>query len=444
LKILADKDDWTAALSPSHPCGRDYDSLKLDSIRQFRVNFHCDIPVFRDLIVNNTGNMDTLSRNLSQVTITEDEPLLQAAERRDGRGLETILDRGADINTSGKNGTALHIAARKGFDDLATVLISRGADLESRTSGLGLGPHGHTALLIAARRGYLGILKSLVKAGADTKAQTGDGKAPGMSALKLAAQNTNIDVVEYLLSLKDGFNEEERSSALTLAIRNWVPGRSKVVRLLCQAGASKESLSEGLHVATEPAFGTEDDDEEDHPSSFHAAHLRDQVDVLDALLEAGADPDCIRRNHTVLYQLAFYHQGTDAVTVMLNRGADPNVRGPLGKTALMTACATPNFNTVKLLLERGADIAIEDDQKRTVFHLAAQRGDAELFLLLIHTKYSVDNPKSEVTSAADELKVFVQKMPHCSKDQTPLDVARAHSNSKIVALLTRHDSATGD
>ena len=69
--------------------------------------------------------------------------------------------------------TPLHDAARYGHVDVATLLLDRGADVESKTRYIG-----YTAFHYAAWRGHTDVATLLLDRGADIESKTNTGKTP--------------------------------------------------------------------------------------------------------------------------------------------------------------------------------------------------------------------------------------------------------------------------
>jgi ankyrin repeat protein len=116
------------------------------------------------------------------------------------------------------------------------------------------------------------------------------------------------------------------------------------------------------------------------------------IDVLQYLLEHGADPD-IKNGVSMLY-LAVTTNNIDAVRLLLEFKADPNTQNSLFKqTPLMQALNLEAFELVELLLNHGADPDIPDVHGKTVlmkvlqfpatFKLAKSRKKI-LYMLLSH------------------------------------------------------------
>jgi ankyrin repeat protein len=82
--------------------------------------------------------------------------------------LQDLIDSGADINmkSSSRGGeTALHLAARKGNMECASLLLESGADIEAKDY------LGRSALQLAAELGQREIVHLLTASGADLDAK---------------------------------------------------------------------------------------------------------------------------------------------------------------------------------------------------------------------------------------------------------------------------------
>jgi ankyrin repeat protein len=90
-----------------------------------------------------------------------------------------LVERGAKLNQKFSFGnTELHLAALKGYADLARVLVGHGADVNAANE------YHHTALYYAAKHGYRRTTDALIAAGAKESSivETNNGKAPQLAA----------------------------------------------------------------------------------------------------------------------------------------------------------------------------------------------------------------------------------------------------------------------
>lgn len=140
--------------------------------------------------------------------------------------VRTLLDGKASVQEKDEccGGTPLHSAAVSGNVELVSLLLSKGAKVDSRSD------HNVTPLMDACRNGKTGVAQLLLDKGADVNAASKKGWSP----LMWAAEGGYIELVRLLLAkgadprAKDGIGR----TALSVAKNK---GHSKVVTLLERA-----------------------------------------------------------------------------------------------------------------------------------------------------------------------------------------------------------------
>ena len=212
-------------------------------------------------------------------------------------------------------------------------------------------------------------------------------------------------------------------------------------------------------------------------TALHLAAKAGKLDVIDALVAAGANIEATGSIHYTPLAIAVSSGRTDALRRLLARGADPNgeVLGgatplsiaasrssPTAVANLLEAKADPNLHKplmqamqydrteiVKLLINAGADINIHDDQKRFPLHFAAINASKELTTLLIDKGADIDqrdgaNGYSPLQWAIhynrqQMIELLIEKgaNPEVKNNagQNALQFARAHRNDIAIALL---------
>jgi ankyrin repeat protein len=312
------------------------------------------------------------------------DALIAAAKQGNVGQIRAQLDAGADVNArDGGQRTALLHAVRGGQLAAVRALIEAGAGLDERDQD------GRTALMEAARRKEAMPALDLVAAGADVNVTDKD----GWTALMFAAREGTLAAARAIIrspgqSSLDTLAKE--TSALTLAAER---GRHALVRALIEAGAGVRKPEIGgraLQLAAQQEHveiaGTLMEAKaplgfsgwENEPP-LHAAAARGQWLVVEALLEAGLDPEHVDRNGQTALMKAAASGHEKAVASLLRLGAAPDLADRTGWTALMHAAAHPSSGSVPAirdLVRAGAAVnrrAGPDGQ--TSLMIAAEKGN---------------------------------------------------------------------
>lgn len=146
-----------------------------------------------------------------------------------------------------------------------------------------------------------------------------------------------------------------------------------------------------LHAAaTVGDLGRVRDLVESAPGSVHAysgdgfpplglAAYTGRLDVVRYLLSKGADVNQVGRNPAKFTALtgAVASRHRDVVEVLLEAGADPNYWYGGGYTPVLEAAAHGDLAVLELLVSHGGDVTAETEQGRTAVGLALENGHPE-------------------------------------------------------------------
>lgn len=313
--------------------------------------------------------------------------LMTAARAGDTASVQALLDAGGDPNaTEHWHGqTALMWAAIEDHADVAALLLANGAEIDRASMahdwpsvgfGAGAAPKtldigGLTALQFAARDGALGVAEKLLEAGADA-----DAAEPmyELTALQLAIVNGHYTLAKRMI--ERGVDVDDGSLYLAIDTRNlgYYPQRPNppekdgevtqldVIEALLAAGADPDlPYTKGIPERTVQA----EIEVPEGATPLDRAAAANDFEVIEALVAHGADPSVATADGTTpLMLLTGYSRAAF--------GGPPKVAGDPKRLAV-----------VRLLLEHGAAVdAAQSESGNTALHYAAMRNAADLVALL--------------------------------------------------------------
>ena len=141
-----------------------------------------------------TGILDERSRaKLFIKNLPSQVSFIEAVKKNDIIAVKSLIAAGAHVNAKDKHGeTPLHVAAVRGYQKIASMLIIESADVNA-IDGRGLTP-----LHAAALNGQKEAVELLIDKGADLSAKNENGVTP----LQMASQNGHQSIVELLQKSK--------------------------------------------------------------------------------------------------------------------------------------------------------------------------------------------------------------------------------------------------
>lgn len=294
---------------------------------------------------------------------TIDGVLVNAARYGDLDAIRYLVDIGCQIDApeSGQLSTPLVHAVHHGYHAALRLLLELGAEPD-----VPYDKEGGTAVMQAAQQNDLESLQMFADGGADLNKAT----VNGASALLLAALGGHADIVNYLLSrgvepLPDSAATDIHRNPLWLAAQE---GHLDVVKIL---------TAQGLSV-------TQTVNAKGDLQMIHSAAHHDHLEVLQFLIDAGADINARMADGTRPVDLACATANWGCVETLVNAGADVNSTNNDSKPPLAHAVASHHDRTVSTLLKSGADPSAPDptDLRNTPLHIATINDDAVTIHLL--------------------------------------------------------------
>ena len=271
-----------------------------------------------------------------------------------------------DVNQKDTDGhTALFLTADKNHPDVAKVLIDAGADIEAKDE------EGCSPLLVASKAGALDTMKMLLKAGADVNVTYTQDNV-GHTCLTLAAFHRHIETVRYLVGLPevDVNQAGDDWTALHWAGQEDFPD---VVEVLIDAGADVEA------------------NDENGRSPLLLASKDGSLDTVRMLVKTGADASATDNKGATCLSLAAYFGHTETVRYLLCLPeVDVNQSCNRGFTALHLGVIQTYSDVVEVLINAGADVeAKSEGVGRTPLHCACEVGEREIVRMLLEARADV-------------------------------------------------------
>lgn len=274
-------------------------------------------------------SVDLTKENLPGLVVAAQDGNCQEVERL--LGIEERIEQVTSVTKR----SALAVAAHCGHEKVVALLLSRGAQTETKDL------YGMTPLHLASARGHLKAVETLIGWAASLDAESANGKTP----LSAAVEDQWHDVVKYLLQKGASINARDHAKLTPLHVASMAGDAEMVNLLLSRRGVDLEARDgesmAPLHYAVD------------------GGHLR----VADALLSKGAHVDC---------------------------------RGKWQTTSLMLASSKGHVKIAELLIKRGAKVKLTSDGNMNAIHWACLNGGTDILeLLLQQKKLKVDSVTSE-------------------------------------------------
>ncbi|CAG2105105.1 unnamed protein product, partial [Medioppia subpectinata] len=272
-----------------------------------------------------------------------------------------------DCQTDSNHDTALTLACAGGHEELVSLLLNRGAEMEHRDK------KGFTPLMLAATAGHLNVVEIMLNNGADMEAQSERTKD---TALSLACSSGRFEVVEILLSR--GSNKEHRNvsdyTPLSLAASG---GYVNIIKLLLSHGAEINSRT-GSKLGISPLM---------------LAAMNGHAATVKLLLDMGSDINAqIETNRNTALTLACFQGRCEVVGLLLDRRANVEHRAKTGLTPLMEAASGGYVEVGRVLLDKGADVNATPvpSSRDTALTIASDKGHYRFVELLLTRGAIVD------------------------------------------------------
>lgn len=273
----------------------------------------------------------------------------------------------------------LSLALKSGNTDILKCLLDHGAKTSVHYNGKEI-------WLSAAQEGSLEIFKHLI-----------NGRTPEekWQALTYAAEANKIDIATYLLD--EGTVPEIPEYGLPLAYdenQEIMIFSNLIIAPLYRAAKQGHLDMVKLLLERNPELlNFKMNDEVFDFTVLSYAAKADKKDIVEYLLQQGANASIPDGNRTLPLHWAAYNGNLDMVKLLLDsKPKTLNSLGNQGSTALMLSARNSKMDVLKYLLDKNANVNIRDELGYLPLHWATQNGHLDTVKLLI------DNDLCDVNS----------------------------------------------
>ncbi|KAI4454805.1 ankyrin repeat-containing [Holotrichia oblita] len=239
---------------------------------------------------------------------------------------EALVEAGARIEETDNEGKApLVLAAQGGHTALVNSFLDKyNAPCDQR-------PHdGKTALRLAALEGHYDVVQILLSNGADINSKDADGR----STLYVLSLDNRLAMAKYFLQQGSDVETRDLEQGRTpLHVSAW-QGHTEMVSLLLTCGRAQVDACDL-----------------ENRTALHSASWQGHSDIVKLLLEHGAVPDHTCNQGATALGIAAQEGHETCVVALLEHGADPNHSDACGRNALRVAAKSGHRGVVRLLEE---------------------------------------------------------------------------------------------
>lgn len=221
---------------------------------------------------------------------------------------------------------------------------------------------------------FLAVVTLIVTAGAVGAAQLADLR------LSEAVRNRDVAEVRTLLARRVDVNASRGDGATAL---HWAALRDdgEIADMLIRAGARVNAVDDRSVTA------------------LLLACMNGSAAMVDRLLRAGADPNVALSTGETPLMTAARSGNAKVIKLLLNRSADPRAaERSRGQTALMWALAEQHVDVARLLIDNGADVRARSNKGFTPLLFAAQQGNLESVQALLAAGADINEAANDGTS----------------------------------------------
>lgn len=293
--------------------------------------------------------------------------LLSAAKTKNAEIIEALLTKGFKINKKDKDSRRILLWEAYKNEDLKTIelLVSHATvNVDLKVEGP---EYGRPILQLAIHSNNIRLIDVLLKYRIDVNALWCDNKTP----LHHAVEKGNLEIVQKLLERKADVNAANRWNQ-TVLYRAAEYGFTEIVELLLKKNA-KVNVKCNFNNST----------------ALDIAVRESKKEVVEMIINQGADVDCIIVNSDFLLPRAVSKGWLETVRLLLDHGA--NINNCRYENPLSEAIYSRNDEMVELLLNNGISVNGKSSSDSTPLYRAIEKKNLNLAKRLLNCGADVND-----------------------------------------------------
>jgi len=356
--------------------------------------------------------------NVDLQNMWEQAPLHVATCRGKTDMVELLLKAGADVNSlipRRQNQIAFHIACICGHFEVAKVLETFGANI-LRDNQNGSGPT--SSLQLALQKGNPKIVALILAS--NPRFTHENGRDP----LSWVGPQSDPELFLTMITHLDKNLGQGSSSGLSISVRQLAHslnmiGSSSFLMEAAKRTSLSSVIGEGTKELLEYLISQKIGLSGLH-YAFYTACMKDKLEEAQLLMKSGNYSTKsfvdFTSGPTSCLHLAAMNGFVDIINFLLDAGANPEVRNESSSTPLLVAASRGKVEAVRALAPR-VNVNAVDDQGQSALHIAASRNDVGVIEILCDYKAEINMPNTK------------------RQGMSPLHVAASGGKNEAIKLL---------
>uniref|UniRef100_A0A6B2EBK2 Ankyrin n=1 Tax=Phlebotomus kandelakii TaxID=1109342 RepID=A0A6B2EBK2_9DIPT len=357
-----------------------------------RTTLHCAV------VANNLSVVEAFVKHQDEVKLAGgkpdfnikdangDSPLSLALSLAHKDLVPLLINGGADVNDrNGQDLTLLHQAILKEDDKTAIFLLGQGADMNALTG------EQESPLQLAIHCNLPTVVDALCTRGVSLSAPDSKCESP----LWIALESDKVDIAEVLVRHgvdTDCWSSGPEGCLQTLLHRAIDENKEGAAIFLIKSRCDVDSPRQpGLD-------GQGGEEARDKASPLHLCCLWGLVNVLQTLIDHGANINAVDCNNKTPLHVAIENQQDEMIGILLcHPSIDLRLRDKAGNTPFAAALTGRNHKAAQNILQRLPNAAEQIDQRgRNFLHVAVMKDDLESVLFLLAIRVDVNSRVHDV------------------------------------------------